>query len=122
MQPNTTPLATAYLRFLQISKAVDSTNQKPALDANESALLDALAVHWFAGSPLTVMQAMGLTRLGSPATVHRRIARLRKIGMVTTDEDANDTRIKRLVLTPTAVTHFEKLGESLKSVTGSAMA
>jgi DNA-binding MarR family transcriptional regulator len=68
------------------------------------------------------MQAMGLTRLGSPATVHRRIARLRKIGMVTTDEDANDTRIKRLVLTPTAVTHFEKLGESLKSVTGSAMA
>ncbi len=42
--------------------------------------------------------------------------------MVTTDEDANDTRIKRLVLTPTAVTHFEKLGESLKSVTGSAMA
>jgi len=83
MNQKASPLATAYLRFLQLAKAVDSTSNRPSLDANESALLDALAVHWFAGSPLTVMQAMGLARLGSPATVHRRIARLRKIGMVT---------------------------------------
>ena len=117
MNPKASPLATAYLRFLQLAKAVDSTPNRPLLDANESALLDALAVHWFAGSPLTVMQAMGLDRLGSPATVHRRIARLRKIGMVTTDEDANDTRIKRLVLTPAAVAHFEHLGQSLQNAT-----
>ena len=115
MNQKASPLATAYLRFLQLAKAIDSTPNRPSLDANESALLDALAVHWFAGSPLTVMQAMGLARLGSPATVHRRIARLRKIGMVTTDEDANDTRIKRLVLTPAAVAHFEHLGQSLQN-------
>jgi len=40
---------------------------------------------------------------------------LRKIGMVTTDEDANDTRIKRLILTPAAVAHFERLGQSLQN-------
>ncbi|MEZ7834218.1 MAG: hypothetical protein QMB32_02165 [Burkholderiaceae bacterium] len=113
MSQSSSPLATSYLRFLQLVKAVEGSPTQPSLDANESALLDALAVQWLADSPLTVMQAMGLSDLGSPATMHRRIARLRKMGLIATDEDANDTRIKRLVLTPVAVTHFEQLGQSL---------
>ena len=117
MSQTSSPLATAYLRFLQLAKAIEGL---PSLDANESALLDALAVQWFAGNPLTVMQAMGLSHLGSPATMHRRIARLRKMGMIATDEDANDTRIKRLILTPAAVAHFEQLGQSLQTAAVSA--
>lgn len=113
MSQCSSPFATSYLRFLQLVKAVEASPTQPSLDANESALLDALAVQWLADSPLTVMQAMGLSDLGSPATMHRRIARLRKMDLIATDEDANDTRIKRLVLTPAAVTHFEQLGQSL---------
>jgi hypothetical protein len=120
MSQTSSPLATAYLRFLQLAKAIEGLPSLPSLDANESALLDALAVQWFAGNPLTVMQAMGLSHLGSPATMHRRIARLRKMGMIATDEDANDTRIKRLILTPAAVAHFEQLGQSLQTAAASA--
>ena len=120
MSQTSSPLATAYLRFLQLAKAIDGLPSLPSLDANESALLDALAVQWFAGNPLTVMQAMGLSNLGSPATMHRRIARLRKMGMIATDEDVNDTRIKRLILTPAAVAHFEQLGQSLQTAAASA--
>jgi len=120
MSPSASPLATSYLRFLQLVKAIEGLPTLPSLDANESALLDALAVQWFADSPLTVMQAMGLSDLGSPATMHRRIARLRKMGMIATDEDVNDTRIKRLVLTPVAVAHFDQLGKSLQTAATTA--
>lgn len=120
MSQTSSPLATAYLRFLQLAKAIESLPSLPSLDANESALLEALAVPWFAGSPLTVMQAMRLSHLGSPATMHRRIVRLRTIGMIATDEDQNDTRIKRLILTPAAVAHFEQLGQSLLTVAAKA--
>ena len=52
--------------------------------------------------------------------MHRRIARLRKMGMIATDEDVNDTRIKRLVLTPVAVAHFDQLGKSLQTAATTA--
>ena len=120
MSQTSSPLATAYLRFLQLAKAIEGLPSLPSLDATESALRDALAGQWFAGRPLTVMQAMGLSHLGSPATMHRRIVRLRAMGMIATDEDQHDTRIKRLVLTPVAVAHFEQLGQSLLTVAASA--
>lgn len=113
----TSPLAQAYLRFLQLAKAIDGSADLPNLDANERALLEALAMDWHNGTPMTVMQAMALKHLGSPATLHRRISRLRKLGMIESQEDEHDTRIKRLVLTPTARSYFEQMGETLKMAT-----
>lgn len=110
----TSPLTQAYMRFLQLSQVLDGSKEGVPLDANEKALLEALAVRWHAGEPMTVMQAMGLKDLGSPATMHRRIARLRKIGLIETLEDPQDTRIKRLALTESALHHFEKLGAQLQ--------
>lgn len=113
---STSPLAQAYMRFLQLAKAIDGNPELPTLDANERALLEALAMDWHNGTPMTVMQAMALKHLGSPATLHRRISRLRKLGMIETQEDEHDTRIKRLLLTPTAKRYFEQMGETLKMV------
>ena len=113
-QNSVSPLTQAYMRFLQLSQTVDGSSQSIQLDANERALLDALAVRWHGGQPMTVMQAMALKDLGSPATMHRRIARLRKTGLITTQEDPQDTRIKRLALTPAALAYFEQLGEKLR--------
>ncbi len=116
---NASPLTQAYMRFLQLSQVLDGSKESVQLDANEKALLEALAVRWHAGEPMTVMQAMGLKDLGSPATMHRRIARLRKVGLVETLEDPQDTRIKRLALTDTALGYFEKLGAQLQLATHS---
>jgi DNA-binding MarR family transcriptional regulator len=111
----TSPLAQAYLRFLQLAQAIDGHPDLPQLDANERALLEALALDWHNGTPMTVMQAMALKHLGSPATLHRRISRLRKLGMIEPLEDEHDTRIKRLMLTATARSYFEQMGETLRT-------
>ena len=109
-----TPLTQAYMRFLRLAKAIEGDKITPNLDANERALLEALALSWHAGEPMTVMQAMALKELGSPATMHRRISRLRKLDMIETQEDPHDTRIKRLVLTATAQEYFAQLGQTLQ--------
>jgi DNA-binding MarR family transcriptional regulator len=117
VQTSVSPLIQAYMRFLQLSQVLDGSSPQPQLDANEKVLLEALAVRWHAGEPMTVMQAMGLKDLGSPATMHRRIARLRKIGLIETFEDPEDTRIKRLALTSTALGYFENLGAQVQRAT-----
>lgn len=114
----TSPFAQAYMRFLHLAKAVDGSPELPTLDANERALLDILAWEWHNATPMTVMQAMAIKQLGSPATLHRRIARLRKLGMIETQEDGHDTRIKRLALTALARAYYDRLGESLRLALG----
>ncbi|MEY3954113.1 MAG: hypothetical protein RLZZ397_993 [Pseudomonadota bacterium] len=104
-----------YMRFLRLVKALEGSGEAPQLDANESALLNALAERWHAGHPMTIMQAMALSDLGSPATLHRRIMRLRQLGMIDAVEDKSDTRIRHLVLTASAVDYFEKLSKTLRS-------
>lgn len=104
-----------YMRFLRLVKALEGSGEAPQLDANESALLNALAERWHAGQPMTIMQAMALSDLGSPATLHRRIMRLRQLGMIDAVEDKSDTRIRHLVLTASAVDYFEKLSKTLRS-------
>jgi DNA-binding MarR family transcriptional regulator len=116
-QNSDSPLIQAYMRFLQLSQVLDGSQNNPPLDANEKVLLEALAVRWHAGEPMTVMQAMGLKDLGSPATMHRRVARLRKIGLIETLEDPQDTRIKRLALTSAALSYFENMGAQLQLAT-----
>ena len=113
------PLTQAYMHFLRLTKAIDGDNSSPSLDANERALLEVLALNWHSGTPMTVMQAMALKDLGSPATMHRRIARLRKLGMIQPHEDPHDTRIKRLVLTPAAQEYFAQLGQTLQTALAS---
>jgi Fe-S-cluster formation regulator IscX/YfhJ len=61
----------AYLRFLQLAKAIQSLPESPLLDANENALLEAIALRWFENKPMTVREAIGLSELGSPATLHK---------------------------------------------------
>src|SRR5574343_168088 len=72
------PLAAAYFRFLQLAKAVESLPSGIEMDANESALLEAVVLRWHEGQPMTVREAINLAALGSPATLHKRISRLRK--------------------------------------------
>lgn len=110
-----------YMRFLRLVKALEGSGEAPPLDANESALLNALAERWHAGHPMTIMQAMALSDLGSPATLHRRIMRLRQLGMIDAVEDKSDTRIRHLVLTPSAVEYFEKLSKTLRSAVSTAV-
>lgn len=112
------PLAAAYFRFLQLAKAVESLPLGIEIDANESALLEAVVLRWHEGQPMTVREAIGLTALGSPATLHKRITRLRQKELLGNISEPGDRRAKFLVPTQRALDHFHHLGQSMQLVHG----
>lgn len=114
------PLANVYFRFLQLARAVEALPDMTALDANESALLEAVVLRWHEGAPMTVREAIHVATLGSPATLHKRITRLRHKGMLATFSEAGDRRAKFLIPTEQALQYFDRLGQSLQQAQGSA--
>ena len=104
-----------YLRFLQLSKAIQNLPDAPLLDANENALLEAIALRWFEQKPMTVREAIGLSNLGSPATLHKRITRLRNRDLVQTYSQADDKRAKFLVPTEKSLAMFNDYGKKMNA-------
>ena len=51
------PLASAYLRFLQLARAVEVLPDGDPMDPNESALLEAVVLRWHEGQAMTVREA-----------------------------------------------------------------
>ena len=109
-----------YLRFLQLAKAIQSLPDAPLLDANENALLEAIALRWFENKPMTVREAIGLSELGSPATLHKRITRLRNRDLVETFSQADDKRAKYLIPTEKTLVMFKDFGKKMNTAIGSA--
>lgn len=110
------PLAKAYFRFLQLAKAVEALPDGAPMDANESALLEAIVLRWHEGQPMTVREAIGLAHLGSPATLHKRVTRLRQKEMLDTFSEAGDRRAKFLTPSAKALSYFDHLGRSMQQV------
>jgi len=97
MKKNRTPLAEAYFRFLQLARTFQADPSEAAMDANERALLEAVALRWFEDEPMTVREAIAMERLGSPATLHKRITRLRQKDMLVAFNQEGDRRAKYLI-------------------------
>ncbi|MGV0959318.1 MAG: hypothetical protein ACOYB1_05720 [Limnohabitans sp.] len=116
MENINSPLACAYLRFLQLAKVIQALPDGMEMDANESALLQAVVLRWYEQSPMTVREAIGLSALGSPATLHKRITRLRNKDMLTTLNQEGDRRAKFLIPTPRTIEYFSHLGQSMQQV------
>ncbi len=104
-----------YLRFLQLAKAIQNLPDAPLLDANENALLEAIALRWYEQKPMTVREAIGLSDLGSPATLHKRIARLRERDLVKTFSQADDKRAKFLIPTEKSLAMFNDYGKKMNA-------
>jgi hypothetical protein len=99
----------AYFKFLNYSQAIHALPSSPKLDAGEMRLLEALATSWHAGRALTVKQTMSLPIGGAPATLHRRLTRLKNLGLVSMDGKANDMRAKTVAPTCNALDYFERI-------------
>jgi hypothetical protein len=84
-------------------------------DANEKALLQAVVLRWYEGQPMTVREAIALDDLGSPATLHKRITRLREKEMLSTLNLEGDRRAKFLIPTQRTLDYFSHLGQSMQA-------
>lgn len=110
------PLASAYLRFLQLARVIQALPEGMDMDANERALLESVVLRWHENSPMTVREAIALSHLGSPATLHKRITRLRAKEMLCTLNQEGDRRAKFLIPTPRTLEYFSHLGQSMQLV------
>jgi DNA-binding MarR family transcriptional regulator len=109
------PFTTAYLRFLQLARVIQALPEGLEMDANELALLQAVVLRWHENSPMTVREAIALATLGSPATLHKRITRLREKEMLSTLNLEGDRRAKFLIPTPRTLDYFDHLGQSMQA-------
>ncbi|MFN5096989.1 MAG: hypothetical protein ACK5BY_09240 [Limnohabitans sp.] len=114
MEKINSPFASAYLRFLQLAQVVQALPDGTEMDANEKALLQAVVLSWYQGQPMTVREAIGLAELGSPATLHKRITRLRDKDMLSTLNQEGDRRAKFLIPTQRTLDYFSHLGQSMQ--------
>lgn len=104
-----TPL---YLKFLQHSAELSQPNPQHPIDHAAKALLDIIACCFF-HEPLTVGEAMSLTEIGSPATVHRKIDELLDAKLVEHRFIGGNRRTKYLSLTPLGVSYYALLSSAM---------
>ena len=114
MEKTNSPFVSAYLRFLQLARVIQALPDGIEMDANEKALLQALVLHWYENQPMTVREAIALADLGSPATLHKRITRLREKDMLSTLNLEGDRRAEFLIPTQRTLDYFSHLGQSMQ--------
>jgi len=116
MKKNRSSLAEAYFRFLQLARTFQADPSEAAMDANERALLEAVALRWFEDEPMTVREAIALEHLGSPATLHKRITRLRQKDMLVAFNQEGDRRAKYLIPSEKTLKMYAELGGNMQKV------
>ena len=112
---NKSATAHAYMRFLQLARSVQPLPDAPQLDANEKALLEEIVLRWFEKRVMTVREAIGLSHLGSPATLHKRITRLRQKDLLKTFNQTEDKRAKYLIPTDKTIALFGDFGKKMST-------
>jgi DNA-binding transcriptional regulator YhcF (GntR family) len=102
-----------YLRFLTLLQTIEGKGELPSLDLDAKKLLETIAVQHFQGKSLTVTEAMAMSHIASPATIHRKLNALREIGMIETLHEGTNRRTKYLVPTAQANRYFDKHSETM---------
>lgn len=105
----------SYLTFLAL---VARTNAGSAamlddIDPNETALLEIVILRWAKDAPMTVRQTIAMAHLGSPATLHKRLMRLRAKNYLQLQDVAGDRRVKQLVPGQRGMDYVETMGRHL---------
>ena len=109
-----------YLRFLRIARAVEIQNTPiKNIDSTALLLLNEIAVQHLDGKNITVTEAMLLSNIASPATVHRKLNELREAGLIEQVFEGKNRRTKFLVPTKEADSYFAKMSKAITNAVNS---
>ena len=104
-----------YIRFLSLVHVLDSTSTHVSnLDQTAKQLLNVIVLRHAQDKPLNVTDAMALSAIASPATIHRKLDDLRESGLIDQVFEGKDRRTKYLVPTPNADEYFAELGNLMQ--------
>ena len=109
-----TPSVEAYFRFLQLVSAVEALPGMDQFGVNERALFQEILLAWSMSEPLSVRQAIDIEHLGSPATLHKRVSRLRNMDLIDAVSEGGDRRTKYLVPTGKGLQYVERLSKAFQ--------
>lgn len=112
----TSPYVNFYLSFLRLAADIDIPTRASSFGVNEKALLEEIIIAWCKESPLTINQAINIHKLGSRATLHKRVVRLRQLNLIEPITLLNDKRCKYLVPTSKSIKYINKLSAVLEDV------
>lgn len=107
-----TPFIDAYLQMLEIASAVKLLPGMDRFGIDEKALFEAIMLAWGQDNPLTVWQAINTKELGSPATLHKRLSRLRAMDLVTALGVEGNRRTKFLGPSAKGLRYSKLLGQA----------
>jgi hypothetical protein len=116
------PLASAYLRLIQVVHRLESQGPFQRLDAETVRLLEIITVAHVEGQSMTVSGAMQLSQIASPASIHRKLEQLRIANLITHEFNEGNRRTKYLAPTVLALKHFETLSQEMQRIKSSAAA
>lgn len=103
-----------YLRFLTLLHSMECEDSTPTIDLGAKKLLEVIVLKHDQKNPLTVTDAMCLSAIASPATIHRKLDQLREAGMIDTVFEGKNRRTKYLVPKQAASSYFDKVGQAMK--------
>ena len=108
----------AFLRFVNLMRAISGLPAGISLDPQEERLLQELALRWGRGQPVTVLMAMNMMADASPSTVQRRLKSLRRKGLVSIEPAAHDARVRHIVATADGQAYFAHMSELMQRAVG----
>jgi DNA-binding MarR family transcriptional regulator len=109
-----------YLRFLRIARAVDTQKTLVKnIDSTALLLLNEIAVEHHNGKNITVTEAMLLSNIASPATIHRKLDELREVGLIEQVFEGKNRRTKYLIPTKEADSYFAKMSKAITNAVNS---
>lgn len=106
----------AYLRFLKLICTVEGPPSLDEIDANDKALFESICLCWSEDKVMTVRDAISQVKLGSPATLHKRLHRLIANGLVVAKHIGSDKRTKYIIPSEKGEVYLEWLGIQILSV------
>jgi DNA-binding MarR family transcriptional regulator len=107
---------TSYLRFLQITSAINALPCSVDLDLHEKAMFDLLCLHWSKNQPLTVSDAINQPQLGSSSTLHKRLTRLISKDLIVVKHKGDNKRTKYVLPSENGNTYIQWLSEQLTTL------
>ena len=113
-------MSNLYLRFLRVARAINQNHTaEKNIDATAMLLLNEIAVRNLEGKTITVTEAMTISTIASPATIHRKLDELREVGLIEQIFEGNNRRTKYLVPTKTANAYFDKMASAITTAVNS---
>lgn len=110
--------ANAFVRFVNLMRAIAVLPAGISLDPQEERLLQELALRWGRGEAVTVLAAMNMMAEASPSTVQRRLKSLRGKGLLSFEPAAHDARIRHVVATAEGQAYFARMSELMQQAVG----